>query len=67
MLTTLNSRDIIEWRLATPDLDLIKEVEQGWGPARPVRLFGGRCLHRLRLHGTRSINPKVMMMFQVTR
>ncbi|MGA7264758.1 MAG: hypothetical protein WA709_30320 [Stellaceae bacterium] len=28
MLTTLNSSDIIEWRLATPDLDLIKEAEQ---------------------------------------
>jgi hypothetical protein len=32
-----------------------------------VRLFGGCRLHRLRLHGIRSINPKVMMMFRVTR
>ena len=67
MLTALNSRDIIEWRLATPDLDLIKEAEQGWGPARPVRLFRDRCLHRLRFRETRSINPKVVVMLQVTR
>jgi hypothetical protein len=67
MLMTLNSRDIIEWRLATPDLDLIKEAEQGSGRRGPCGCSGAVALHRLPLHGTRSINPKVMMMFQVTR
>ena len=34
---------------------------------RARRLFGSGRLRRLRLDATRSINPKVMLMFQVAR